>query len=90
MNLEPNDIDSTIFKIESIQTIFQSLHGDKGKPFLKEHLEAAKKLKRKSDMIEEDIKKRLESKEEDTYSDVDYENFPEYYWQMDYKSDEKD
>ena len=58
VNLEPNDIDSTIFKIESIQTIFQSLHGDKGcKPFLKDYLEAAKKLKRKSDMVEEDIKK---------------------------------
>ena len=50
----------------------------------------AKDLKIKSDMIKEDTKKRFESNQEDTYSDVDYENLPDYYWEMEYESDEKD
>ena len=90
VTFEPNDIDSTIFRIESVQNIFKSLHGDSGKPFLKEQLETAKDLKRKSQIIEEDIEQRLESNEEETYSEVDYENLPDYYWLMEYESDEND
>ena len=29
------------------------------------------------------------TKEEDTYSDVDYENYPDYYWNIEYEADEE-
>ena len=74
VTFDPNHIKSTIFRIESVQNIFKSLHGDSGKPFLTEQLETAKDLKRKSEIFEEDIKQRLESNEEDIYSDLDHEN----------------
>ena len=46
LDSEPSDIDSTIFKIESIQNIFQSLHGDTGRTdYLKDLVETAKKLR---------------------------------------------
>ena len=90
VTFDPNHIKSTIFRIESVQNIFKSLHGDSGKPFLTEQLETAKDLKRKSEIIEEDIEQRLESNEEETYSDVDHKNLPDYNWMMEYESEEND
>ena len=57
---------------------------DVDSPSFKKLLESIKNAKVSSDRSDQFMK----TKEEDTYSDVDYDNYPDYYWDMEHEEEE--
>ena len=47
------------------------------------------KLSDSDSKLEKARNNMISSCEEDTYSDVDYKTFPDYYWEIEYESEEK-
>ena len=76
-----------LFKIESIQKILEPNLEPGEDSCFKDMLEKAKNAKL---YLENPSNQTFKSEEEDSYSDLDYENLPDYYWEMEYETADTD
>ena len=78
VSFKSSDIDASIFQNENPQSKLDPMEANSNSNF-KELLETIKNAK-----ISEGPYQTFKTMEEDTYSDVEYENYPFYYWKMEY------